>query len=75
MKFLLLLSVVLIGVWLWRSSRQSDPERSRPATKAAPEPVDMVRCALCSVHVPSVEAVQGKNGWYCSADHRDRAEH
>jgi len=75
MKFLLVILVVLVGIWLWRSNRQADPKLHRQKAKAAPEPLDMVRCTLCSVHVPSVDAVQGKKGTYCCADHLHRAEH
>jgi uncharacterized protein len=74
MKLLLVLLVVLVGVWLWRTNRQSDPKLKRQTPKAAPKPLDMVRCALCSIHVPSAEAIQGKKGLYCCADHRQRAE-
>ena len=74
MKLLLVLLVVLVGVWLWRSNRRADPTLNRQKTKARPEPLDMVRCALCSVHVPAVDAVQGKKGTYCSSDHLHRAE-
>ena len=75
MKFLLVLVVVLAGVWLWRSNRRSGQKPDRQQPKAAPEPLDMVRCAVCSVHLPAADAVQGKNGSYCSADHLHRAEH
>jgi len=74
MKLLLILAVVLAGVWLWRSSRQSDPRLHREKTKVEPPPLDMVRCKLCSVHFPATDGVQGKKGWYCSTDHRQRAE-
>lgn len=74
MKFLLIILVVLVGVWLWRSGRPATPKRNRPPTQATPEPLEMVRCAFCSVHLPSVDAVQGTQGLYCSADHRHRAE-
>lgn len=74
MKFLLVLSVVLVAIWLWRSNRPSDQKRNQQKQKAAPKPLEMVRCTLCSVHVPSVDAVQGKKGLYCSADHLHRAE-
>ena len=75
MKFLLVLVVVLAAVWLWRSNRRPDQKLRRQQPKAAPEPLDMVRCALCSVHVPAADAVQGKQGSYCNADHLHRAEH
>lgn len=74
MKLLLVLSVVLVGIWLWRSNRPAHPKRNRQQPEAAPEPLAMVRCSLCSVHVPSIDAIQGKNGAYCSADHLHRAE-
>jgi len=74
MKFLLVLVVVLGGIWLWRSNRQADPKLRRQNTKAAAVPLDMVRCALCEVHVPSADALVGKNGSYCCKDHLRRAE-
>lgn len=75
MKYLLIILVVLAGIWIWRSARQADLKRNRPSSNAPPQPLDMVRCTLCSVHVPSVDAIQGKNGLYCSADHLRIAEH
>lgn len=74
MKLFLILMVVLVGVWLWRSNRPSDSKRTRQQQKAAPQPLEMVTCAFCSVHLPSVEAIQGKQGVYCSADHLHRLE-
>ena len=74
-KFLLILSVVLLVIWLWRSGRPNAAKRDQQQNQAAPEALEMVRCTFCSVHVPSVDAIQGKNGLYCSADHRQRAEH
>ena len=74
MRFFLLLLAVLVGIWLWRSNRRVDPKLKRQQARAAAPPQVIVRCALCAVHVPSGEAVQGKNGAYCSADHRHSAE-
>ncbi len=74
MKFALLVLLVLIGFLLWRNrqplGRPAEKSTSHPNT----EPLNMVRCALCSVHVPVIDAVQGKNGAYCCADHRQTAE-
>ena len=74
MKFLLLLALVLIVAWLWRSSR-------RKATSARDEEAppqtgqqEMVRCAHCGVHLPHGEALVGRIGRYCSAEHRQAAE-
>ena len=71
MKLLLILSVVLFGIWLWRSNR---PSPSKPTPKNATKPIEMVRCTYCAVHLPLGDVVQGKNGVYCCADHLHRAE-
>lgn len=74
MKFLLLIVVVLAGVWLWRVNRPADTSQKVNKPPLSPEPQDMVRCLECGMHLPSAEAIQGKKGVYCSADHRQRAE-
>jgi uncharacterized protein len=66
--------VVLAGVWLWRLNHPADRDPKVNKPPASPEPLDMVCCTLCGVHVPSAEVVQGKNGPYCSVEHRQRAE-
>jgi uncharacterized protein len=73
-KLYLILGVVLACIWLWRANRHSDPKLRRQNSKPTAEPVDMVRCALCSVHVPASDVVKGKKGVYCGAEHRQRAE-
>ena len=72
MKFLLVLAVVVIGAWLWRSGRQAAPPRDKPSVPAPPQ--DMVSCAVCGVHIPQADAVAGRQGLYCSVEHRQRAE-
>ena len=75
MKLLLVLAVVLFGVWFWRSSRgvvHQRPKKQEP--RAMQAPLEMVGCALCSVHVSIADAIPGKNGFYCCLDHRQRAE-
>lgn len=74
MKFALLVLVVLIGVLLWRNRQPNDRPTQRNANPPDREPLNMVRCTLCSVHVPMADAVQGKNGPYCCTDHRHQAE-
>ena len=76
MKFLLILVAVLVGAWLWRTHREGD-EKLRSNAPPAPSPPllqDMVRCPVCSVHVPKTDAVAGQRGLYCCAEHRHRAE-
>lgn len=73
MKYLLILGLVLVGIWLWRTQRQAPPQR-KPADKAVAEPQTMVRCAFCALHLPASDAIQGQKGLYCSAEHLKRAE-
>ncbi len=75
MKAILLVFVILLGVWLWRSSRPTLPRQKQPKTGPEAQPLDMVSCAFCSVHLPAAEAIQGNKGVYCSADHLAREEH
>jgi uncharacterized protein len=68
MKYLLVLIVVAVGVWLWRQGRreamreaqQATQQRAAPAAVAAPQA--MVRCAHCGLHLPAVDAVAGRSG-------------
>ncbi|MEK9952076.1 MAG: PP0621 family protein [Curvibacter sp.] len=74
MKFLLFLAIVLLGVWLWRSSRGNEhADRAAPPPDAG-GPQEMVRCAHCGVHLPHDDAVVGRIGRYCSPEHRQLAE-
>jgi uncharacterized protein len=79
MKFLLLLLVSLLAVWLWRSGRTAEPREKRPPgptrpTAAKATPQDMVRCAHCGLHLPLSEAVASTSAHYCSTEHRRLAE-
>lgn len=72
MKFLLLLAVVLVVVWLWRS-RQVPTDKKKPDAPSA-QPLDMVRCTQCGMHIPGNDAVAGKLGPYCSQEHLKQLE-
>ena len=74
MRLLLVLAVVLFGIWLWRSNREAKAALKEEKPPPAQSPLDMVSCTLCSVHVAVDDAVQGRKGLYCCADHRQRAE-
>ena len=74
MRLLLVLSLVLFGIWLWRSNRETKAGLKQEKPASAQPPLDMVGCTLCSVHVAVTDAVQGRKGPDCCADHRQRAE-
>ena len=74
MKFLLLLAVLLFGVWLWRTNREARDKSKPNDTSSKPAPMEMVGCNLCAVHVLAGDALQGKKGFYCCQEHRQRAE-
>lgn len=74
MKFLLMLSVMVLGIWLWRSNREAKSKLGQETRAAKSRPLEMVGCALCAVHIPAVDAVAGRKGLYCCLEHRHRAE-
>ena len=76
MKYLLVLAVVLVAVWLWRNNRRTQRQDRPPAPPPPPlgSPQDMVRCPVCSVHLPRTDALAGPDGrLYCCQEHRLRA--
>ncbi len=71
MKYLLVLLVVVVGLWLMLR-----PRRSRPAPPARPAPppaapADMVACARCDLRLPRGDALFDAEGRpYCDDAHR-----
>lgn len=84
MKYLLLLPLVLLALWLIRRPRGShpvqgqDPAHHKPAPvapAAAPSPTEIIECARCKLHLPRTDAVAGLHGLhYCGTAHRQDAE-
>lgn len=83
MKYLLVLAVLWVAIWLWRKNRREemrDAQREKaaraqrqPAAPAAPKA--MLRCAHCGLHLPAGDALGGPgDAVYCSAAHREAAE-
>ena len=75
MKYLLVILLVLVVFWIWRSGRPSQKKAaqpSRPQDKPAGEKeiTEMVACGVCHVHLPKSEALIGRDGFYCSEAHR-----
>ena len=74
MKYLLVLAVVLVAVWMWRNNRRLGKDAHPQAPPPPGLPQDMVRCPVCSVHLPRVDALAGPDGnLYCCQEHRLRA--
>jgi uncharacterized protein len=63
MKWLVVLAVVGIGLWLLLRGRT-------PRRKAPPRSQAMVECAHCGVHVPATDAVLSGTRVFCSEAHR-----
>ncbi len=83
MKYLLLLALALVVLWVLRQAGQrrrgppgeaAKPDAAaRPATPAEPAP--MVECVRCGLVLPRSEAVTGRGGaGYCCEAHRAEAE-
>jgi len=73
MKALLMLAVIAGAVWLWRSRQAGLNRPAKPS--APPQPLDMVRCQQCGVHIASNESIEGKRGAYCCQEHLRESEH
>ena len=77
MKYILVLAVVLIAVFVWRSNRvvrKAPGARPGKAGKDGVKAIEMVRCDVCGVHCPKIDSLVGKRGVYCTAQHRSQAE-
>jgi uncharacterized protein len=73
-KFLLLFFIFMVLLWKWRHGRSTQQRAPHTHAKAVKNPIAMVRCARCGVHLPEKDATPGKQGLYCSAQHRQHSE-
>jgi uncharacterized protein len=82
MKYLLVLAVLWIAIWLWRKNRREEmrdemrerAEKARRTPAPSGPPQAMVRCAHCGLHLPATDAIAGPGGAvYCSSAHREAA--
>jgi uncharacterized protein len=80
MKYLVVLIVVFVGVWLWRSNRIADRKDKKENFEREAERQNtqkiIVSCAHCGLHLPQQEALAAPSAdlrqqlWFCSAEHR-----
>jgi len=73
MKYLLLIVVVLVVVWLIRGKRPQVPA-ARPAEPEPGSHEPMLACVQCGLHLPKGEALPGRGGVFCSESHRSAYE-
>ena len=76
MKFLLLIALVLIVIWVMRDGPRIDVPKAPRAPAPPPPPAreDMVSCAHCGLHLPRGEALPGRGGVFCGEAHRSAYE-
>jgi uncharacterized protein len=67
MRYLLLLAVVVLAVWLVRRAL-TRPKDAAPQPPA-PSQGNLVKCAHCGTHLPLAEARAVGDRVYCSDEH------
>jgi uncharacterized protein len=73
MKFVLFVVALLALLWLIKGSVSRRVPPPRDAGRA-PEPLPMVSCAVCGLHLPHNEALPGRGGVFCGEAHRAEYE-
>ena len=76
-----LLTILVLGIVVYlivnRMRRGSDrsvpPPRAPSDRSASGRPEDMVRCAVCGVHLPRSESFTSHGQFYCTDEHRRSA--
>jgi uncharacterized protein len=68
MKYLIVVLVVALVLWLLLRSKADKPAGRPPAGKALPEA--MVQCSHCGIHLPRAEALLDERGAFCTEAHR-----
>ena len=72
MKYLLLIALFFVVLWLLRKLGAARPEvQAPPASRAAER---MVKCAHCGVNQPIGESILTNGHYYCCIAHRHEAE-
>ena len=69
--WLLLALVAYLGYRWWRIKQR--PTVGRDAAERA-QVETMVRCEVCGLNLPRSEALAAADRWYCSEEHRARAD-
>jgi uncharacterized protein len=78
MKYALVVGLLLMIFWIWRTSRQAGVDKNKQSdARQKPASIEkvteIVACEVCHVHLPRNEALTGSRGLYCSTEHRQQA--
>jgi len=76
-----LLTILVLGILVYlivsrmrRGADRSVPPPRAPSDRSATgRPEDMVRCAVCGVHLPRSESFTSRGQFYCTDEHRRSA--
>ncbi|MDH0646171.1 PP0621 family protein [Pseudomonas sp. GD03858] len=68
-RLLFWIALIAAAFWLWRKFKAS---QQSPAEPRLQDPLKMVRCAHCGVHLPNDRALQRGQEWYCSQQHLEQ---
>ena len=74
MKFLVVLLVIVAVLWLVRGAGRRIGGGAPPPMRPPPLQDSIVACAQCGLHLPSGEALPGRNGVFCCETHRSAHE-
>ena len=70
MKFIVLLAVLMVAMWVWNHNRKQAIAQREQEAAMQRMPAPMVQCRHCGVHVAQKQAVQNEQGdWFCSLEH------
>jgi uncharacterized protein len=68
MKYLIVLLVVVVVLWLLLRGKGAKPVARAEPAKGLPEA--MVQCSHCGIHLPRAEALLDERGAFCTEAHR-----
>ena len=74
MKYLLIILLVLVVLWIARSQRTRVRPPSKPDAGERPAHEPMLACLHCGLHLPRNEALPGRGGVFCGEAHRAEYE-
>jgi len=70
LKYLIVVLVVALVIWLMLRGRERGVDQARRRTGGRGEPQAMIVCAHCGVHLPRAEALVDQGGAFCSEAHK-----